>query len=353
MPATNMVFPGKDWAEATPESQGIDSTKLHTAIEVMEKAFDGLGGIVESLIVRNGRIIWKGSQIDSKHSIWSASKSFTSTVFGVLIDDGAVTLDTLAKDYAPDLAALYPKVALRHFATMTSGYDGDGGTYGKNDPLDGSKTPFTPTTPLFEPGTKFCHWDDAMREFGHVLTRIISEPLEAFFKRRVADPIGMDSEAWGWRTRTPVEGYDIEVRDATCGIDITARELARFGLLFLNGGNWAGRQVISPSWVAQVGTSQVPLALGHTDFSPRQRAIDGRGIYSFNWWVNGVGTSGNRPWPGAPAGMFAASGLNENKCFIIPEWDMVVVRTGIAGKLPDGDAMWSEFFAKLSGALVV
>ncbi len=347
-----MVFPDKDWVESVPESQGVDSKKMHAAIEVIEKAFEGAGGIMESLIVRNGRVIWKGSQIDRKHIIWSASKSFTSTVLGILIDDGKVTLDTLAKEYVPNLAALYPNVTLRHFATMTSGYDGEGGGYGENDPLDGSNTPLIPTTPLFEPGTKFGYFDDAMREFGYVLTRILGEPLDAFFKRRVADPIGMNPDAWDWSTRSPFDGYDIEVRDSAGGINITARELAKFGHLFLNGGNWAGKQIVSASWVKQVGTPQVPIDIGHNDISVRQRNIDGRGLYSYNWWVNGVGISGKRRWASAPKTMFAACGLNENKCFVIPDWNTVVVRIGTAGKIRNSDEVWSEFFAKLSGAIV-
>jgi len=74
-------------------------------------------------IVRNGWAIWQGPECDRDFPIFSATKSFTSTMLGLLIDDGRVTLDTFAQKFEPVLAEQYPNVTLRHFATMTSGYD--------------------------------------------------------------------------------------------------------------------------------------------------------------------------------------------------------------------------------------
>jgi len=347
--ADTMVSPERQWHGATPESQGVDSAKLDAAMQYLAEAFKDTGGIREAVVIRNGYMIWKGDDVDRMHSIWSASKSFSSTVLGLLIDDGKCTLDTLAHKHVPELAELYPTVTLRHFATMTSGYDGEGGGYGQNDPLDGSKTPFDPTTPLFAPGEKFGYWDDAMREFGSVLTQIAGEPLEAVFKRRIADPIGMDPTKWRWRNRGTVNG--LVVNDAAGGVDTTARELARFGHLFLNRGNWNGKQLVTAGWVAQAGSVQVPPTIPHNAISKRQEGIDGRGVYGFNWWVNGLQPDGTRAWPAAPVGTFAASGFNENKCFVIPEWRMVVVRMGTEGRPEEVDKVWSGFFGMIGEAL--
>ena len=347
--AQAIVFPGDDWHEATPESQGVDSAKLDAAMRSLAEAFDDTGGIGECVVIRNGYMIWKGNDIDRMHSIWSASKSFASTALGLLVDDGKCMLDTLAKDHVPELAEQYPTVTLRHFATMTSGYDAEGGGYGEDDPLDGSKTPFTPTTPLFAPGERFGYWDDAMRQFGNVLTQTAGEPLEALFKRRIADPIGMDPTKWRWRNRGTVKG--LLVNDAAGGIDTTARELARFGHLFLNRGNWKGEQLVSAAWVHQATSVQVPATIPHNAISTRQKRIDGRGVYGYNWWVNGIKPDGTREWLGAPVGTYAASGLNENNCFVIPEWHMVVVRMGTEGRPEGVDQVWSRFFAKMGEAL--
>ncbi|MFQ5810429.1 MAG: serine hydrolase domain-containing protein [Armatimonadota bacterium] len=344
-----MVFPGDDWQEAPPASQRVDPQKLDAAMEYLAEAFKDTGGIRETVVIRNGRMIWQGEDIDRRHSIWSASKSYASTVLGLLIDDGKCTLDTPAKDIIPELAERYPTVTLRHFATMTSGYDAEGGGYGKSDPLDGSKTPFDPTTPLFAPGARFGYWDDAMRQFGNILTQIAGEPLEATFKRRIADPISMDPAQWRWRSRGTVKG--LLVNDAAGGIDTTARELARFGHLFLNRGNWSGRQLVSAAWVDQATAVHVPATIPHNAISDRQKRIDGRGVYGLNWWVNGIKPDGTRKWPAATARTYAASGFNENKCFVIPEWGMVVVRMGTEGRPDNIDEVWSTFFGKLREAL--
>ncbi len=351
-PAQRVVFPGKHWARATPQSQGVDPAKLNKALAFLAEALKDNGGIDEALLVRNGYVIWSGERTDVRHSVWSCTKSFTSTVLGLLIEDGKCTLDTPAKNFLPELAAQYPNVTLRHFATMTSGYDAVGGRYG-DDPLDGSKTPFKPTTPMFPPGTMYRYWDDAMRMFGKVLTRIAGEPLDALFNRRVADPIGMDPRAWRWKTIGEVDG--IPIVDAAGGMEITARELARFGLLYLNRGNWAGKQLISAQWVAQATAVQVPPNIPFQPISPRQERIDGRGVYGFNWWVNGTKHDGTRKWPGAPPATYAASGFNQNKCFVVPDWNIVFVRTGTKGspKYPENpDQVWGTFLRMLGEALV-
>ncbi|MCU0880708.1 MAG: hypothetical protein MUF06_23305, partial [Pirellulaceae bacterium] len=78
--------------------------------------------------------------------------------------------------------------------------------------------------------------------------------------------------------------------------------------------------------------------------------IDGRGAYGFNWWRNGLKPDGKRKLPAAPEGMFWASGHNNNKCFVIPEWDMVIVRLGLDGKAKD--EVWNGFLAKVGAAIL-
>ncbi|MHC4331708.1 MAG: hypothetical protein ACYSWW_26695, partial [Planctomycetota bacterium] len=82
-----MVFPGKDWRQVGPEAQGVDSEKLRAAVSYIENN-SGSDGVKELVIVRNGYMIWKGPSIDKMHGVWSLTKSFTSTVLGLLIDDG-------------------------------------------------------------------------------------------------------------------------------------------------------------------------------------------------------------------------------------------------------------------------
>ena len=124
-----MAFPGANWEQATPESQSVDSVKLKVAVDYL-RDHSGRNGVDRLIIIRNGRVIWKGPEVDRRQRVWSVTKAFTSTAQGLLIEDGKCTLDTLAWRYNPkDLAKYYPNVTLRHFATMTSGFDGVGGSY--------------------------------------------------------------------------------------------------------------------------------------------------------------------------------------------------------------------------------
>ena len=71
-------------------------------------AHAGSNGVKRMVIVRNGRMIWRGAEADTQQPVWSVTKAFTSTAHGLLIEDGKCTLDTLAKDYDPALAEHYP-----------------------------------------------------------------------------------------------------------------------------------------------------------------------------------------------------------------------------------------------------
>jgi CubicO group peptidase (beta-lactamase class C family) len=187
-----------------------------------------------------------------------------------------------------------------------------------------------------------------MNEFGHVLTRAAGEPLKNLFQRRIAEPIGMDPAKWDWGDFGAVDGVVVNGGSGNHGkhVRISARELGRFGLLFLNRGRWDGRQLISDRWVA--AATRVSVAADLPWAQPESK-IDGRGVYGFNWWANGTKSDGRRLWPSAPVGTFAALGYNNNRCFVIPEWDTVVVRLGTDGNVED--AVWEKFLGDLAAAL--
>ncbi|MCK4580504.1 MAG: serine hydrolase, partial [Dehalococcoidia bacterium] len=270
---------------------------------------------------------WKGSDIDNNHNVWSATKSFTSTVLGLLIDDGKCTLDTYAKDYVSSLSSDYSDVKLRHFATMTSGYNG---VRHKEESSCQSYTPFEPAPPQFSLGSRFKYCDDAMNQFGNVLTRIANRTMEDLFRDRIANPIGMNDDKWDWADWGVVDGLVVNggAGNKGKGIHISARELARFGLLFLNRGNWSGRQLISSSWVDQATSPQVPSSIPGSD-----------GRYCYNWWR----------LSGAPVPTYIASGHNNNKCIVIRDWNMVIVRLGKDGSISND--IYATFLDKVEDAL--
>jgi CubicO group peptidase (beta-lactamase class C family) len=347
-----MTFPGKDWEPVAPAAEGVSPKKLAAAVRYLEQHAPR-DGVQELLIVRNGRILHAGPRIDKVHGIWSCTKSFTSTVLGLLIDDGKCTLDTRVKEVLPAMARDYPELSLRHFTTMTSGYRAQGdepqGSYSHGP----SRTPFAPGPPLFQPGSHYAYWDSAMNQFANALTRIAGEPIEELFRRRIAEPIGMNPEQWNWGDFGIVEGLVVNGGSGNGNrhMFISAREMARFGHLFLNRGQWSGRQLISASWVEQAARTQVPASVprGHLE-----SGIEGPGMYGFNWWTNGIKPDGKRKWEGIPSDVFSASGHNNNDMFVIPSWGMVVVRLGLdqegEGGFAISDATYAAFLRLLGEA---
>jgi CubicO group peptidase (beta-lactamase class C family) len=317
--AGDMVFPDPTWEQATPESQSVDSAKLQAAVDYLREAA-GKEGVNRMVIIRNGRMIWRGPEAAKAQGVWSVTKAFTSTAHGLLIEDGKCTLDTLAKDFDPALTKYYPTVTLRHFATMTSGLDGVGGGYDFDDQRRGDQNALVePLPPFFPPGTKYMYWDEATQHYGYTLTQIAGESLHDYLKRRILDPIGITTLDWKWDSTGKVLNW-------TGGIEISAEDLARFGLLFLNRGNWNGRQLINAHWVDQATRVQVPPSIPNALPNSSRK---GSGVYGYHWWPNGITPEGQRRWPYAPLSTYSRSGYNNNDLFVVPAWNMVTVRLGL------------------------
>ena len=201
-----MVFPDTQWEEATPESQGVDSASLNQAMDYLIANSGGVG-TAEVVVVRNGYIIWKGSDVESYHFICSGTKTFTTTVLGLLIQDGLISsVDAKAVDHLPSLDDQYPQYAditFRHLASMTSGYDsinGDSWRLYKQERYDEHYqcvlTYTIPGQPLFDPGKAFKYHDPAIHMLGYILTKVSGRSLADILKERIADPIGITG--WNW-----------------------------------------------------------------------------------------------------------------------------------------------------------
>jgi len=227
---------------------------------------------------------------------------------------------------------------------MTSGYSAVGESRWKDaDYADWSWTPYDPEEPYFSPGTAYAYWDEAQMMFGRVLTRVLQGTMHDFLKERVTDPIGMGS--WFWSPEKSVDGFPIN--NGCTNVHVNALQFAHWGWLFLNEGNWNGKQLISREWIQMATAVQVPssIPVGDTD---RKETV-GPGCYGFNWWVNGMMADGRMKFPGAPEGCYFASGHNNNKCIVIPDWNMVIVRMGEDGHPENKDLVYGKFL-QMSGS---
>ncbi len=182
--------------------------------------------------------------------MFSVTKSFTSSVLGLLIEDGVASLETPAADYFPALADRYSDVTLRHLVTMTSPFRAVGESSGRISSL--SDTLWIPDEPLFQPAGAESYYSNATYEvLSRVLSRAAGEPLEDIFRRRIADRIGMTNWTWSdWDDPVNAAPDGIPINRGSHGLHVSAEEAARFGNLFLNEGRWEDEQVIAPNGFA-------------------------------------------------------------------------------------------------------
>jgi CubicO group peptidase (beta-lactamase class C family) len=323
-----------------PESAGgwqtppRGETPLDSAALDEARAWNAAHGVPASLVViHRGALVAEfyehGATPETTFNVYSCSKSFTGTAYGILFGE--------QPDASPDLPAYplipagYPlsdprkaHVTLRHLLSMSSGIPGEKiGVYGVRVP-EGAD-PFEAAlghAPVLardtgqevsvaqlagEPGTVWDYCDPAFAHLTLAFSALAGRTLADFMAERVFAPIGLETVSWdamgieGSRTGVHTMPYS--------GVHITAREFARFGYLMLRGGVWQGRQLVPADWITRATTTSQPMNPG----------------YGLTWWTNAAGAL----WPGVPRDAFAAMGYNCNLCCIIPSRDLVIVRIGL------------------------
>ncbi len=307
-------FPGPEWRTAAPGIQGVDAAKLAAAMDYLASVC-GPAGVHETVVVRNGVILWQGDRVRHRNVIWSCTKSFLSTCLGLLWDDGKCAPADFAWKYFPELKADYPAVTLEQLATFTSGYDCPDGQ------------PLKPMPPMYKPGTAM-HYSAQSDLLAAILTRIAGESLESLFMRRIGREIGLTGESFRWDSRGTLDGIPLNGGSGFpgSGVQCSALGLARFGWFYANGGCWNGKRLISRRYLDYATVPRVPPTLPPHEPNGWYKVLPGS--YGLNWWVNGTTPQGRRMWPHAPAATFAAQGNNNAICFVVPDWNLVIIRLG-------------------------
>ena len=334
----------------------IDNQALLNALDYIEQN-SGDDGISQTLIIKDGLVLYAGDDVRTVHNVYSVTKSFVSSALGLLIEEGKVTLDTRICSIDAQYCETYPHVTLKHLTTMTSGYNAAGENRWNEASEDWSKTPFEQAAPLFAPGSAYAYWDEAMIVLGAVLTKLAGESLFDYLDTRLMKPLGIENWKW-WHESSAINGLDMNYGSG--GIELSAVSLAKYGALMLNGGSNPfyianeraphTRQILSEAWVRQATRNQISLQISTADTD--RKSIDGVGYYGFNWWVNGQNREGQWQMPDAPKDMFYARGFNNNMLFVIPRWNMVVVRMGLDDeKRIDKVSFYNAFFKRLTMAM--
>ncbi len=312
-------WPTNGWLYSSPEAQGMDSANLIAMLEYIKQdpyanKMINEGRSVESItIIRNGTIVVDGYlhpyNKDIKHIIHSCTKSIVSVLIGIAIDNGYIkSIDQPLFSFFPEYntAGLDEKkkaITLKHLLTMSSGLETkDSYLYQWKGIGEMINSPdwvqHVIDRPLIaEPGDKF----EYSNMSSYLLTAILQKTTQMtaldFARTYLFDPLGISDVGW----KTDPNGIYI----GWGNMMLNPHDMAKIGLLYLNEGEWNGKQIVSKSWVAESTQSHLNATLF--------------GGYGFQWWVE-------------PDRYFAAVGYQGQFIFVIPKKNMVVAFTGNLNK---------------------
>ena len=320
-PAT-IPWPNGDLVESTALPSHVDGAKLEA---VSDWAFERESAeqlTLSLLIVHDGRIIHEryapGMDMTTRTRTWSTAKSIASTLIGMLVDDGRLSLDEpLGIEWLPAVGSAdhdpRSNITLRHALNMSSGLypiDNDRLEYATGSGMSywvgaSSVRQFRQGAVIREPGT---YWDyenyDTLRAVYAMKTALGDErSYHEFPRRALFDRIGMRN------TLVSMDRFGDFILSSQ--VYTNARDLARFGLLYLNGGVWDGERIISEDWIEFVRTPAPALAeLGN--------------YYGGQFWL----VPDDRKHE-VPADAYSTSGNRGQYTVIVPSHDLVIVRRGL------------------------
>jgi CubicO group peptidase (beta-lactamase class C family) len=270
------------------------------------------------IILKNGYVVAKWGDTKRVDMTFSVTKSFLSTVAGLAYDNGLIaTTEDNVVNYIWDgtfRGNHNSKVTWAHLLQQNSDWSGElwgGKDWADRPPREGGIDDWK-YRELKEPGTFMEYNDVRVNVLAYSLTHVWRQPVPQVLKERIMDPIGA-STTWRWfgydNAWTVIDG--LKMKSVTGGghsgggIFISAEDMARFGLLFLNNGKWKEQQLISESWIEKAITPSIP----NTN-------------YGYMWWLN---KKGDRHWEGLSENIYYAAGFGGNFIVIDKENDLVVV----------------------------
>lgn len=319
------AWPAPDWPAAAPEEQGMDSetlTGMFTTIQTEKLKLHGL------LVIRSGHIVAESYvppySPEIRHTVQSNTKAVLGALLGIAIAEGKIkSADQKLLDFFPDrkiqnLDDRKRSITLKHLLTMTSGLDCADDDPGMNSVYQsGNRVQAILDLPMAnEPGREWIYCSAGTHLLSAALQQAVGMSTRAYANQALFGPIGIPEVS------EPDWGIDSQsVSDGMGGLYLTPRELARFGYLYLRGGEWAGAQIVPSEWVAE---STRPLV--ETGRDPYLAGAERRFGYLFSVFPK--------------LRYYGYLGRAGQELFVIPEKELVVVFTA-ATKVGEEPALLS------------
>jgi CubicO group peptidase (beta-lactamase class C family) len=298
-------FPGKSWGQISPlEKARWSKEKLAAAHEYANTDSIHTSAV---MIVQNGEVVDEWGDIDKKIDSYSVRKSLVSALFGIYSSEGVIDINqTLEQQGIDDSPA--PLTREEKQARIVDLLRARSGVYHLVDFETESMTKNRPTRGSHEPGTfwYYNNWD--FNVLGTIFEKETGLKIGEAFYQRIAKPIGMQdfqpSDVFYFGGPASIH--------PTYHFEITARDMARFGLLYLRHGRWNKKQIVPEAWVEKSS---------HANEMVKANGVD-LGGYEYLWWVDYGGA--HFPEISVP-GIFSARGAGAHYLFIIPTLDLVIV----------------------------
>jgi len=294
--------------------------------DVQQTLFDFLeeSNTVAFLIVRNDTLIYE--YYDEKYDTtslltsFSVNKSLVSALMGIAIDEGYIkNEDEQVIKFVPELDTSLSQITIKHLLNMRSGLDYD----------ESYSNPFV-DMPKYYYGTNLLKYITRLRakqapnmEFNYIsvntlllslaIERATGMPLNEYLEKKLWIPMGMEFDATynlDSRKHNTIKGF--------CCLNARARDYAKFGRLYLNEGNWNGKQLISKQWIEKSLTND-ENAGARKDYT-----------YSYQWRR-------------LQSGAFWAQGILGQFVFCDPSKNLIIVRMG----KNKGKVNWVQFFVNI------
>lgn len=319
-------WPTETWRSCAPEEVGMDPVKLKELNEEIRVLMEIEVDVHSIVIVRKGYIVAEQYYSDDygpgdMHRIFSCTKSITSALMGISIEQGYLSgVNEKMINFFPEynienLSEDKSNITLEHMLTMSSGLEWYEIEYPYGDDRNtfrqwydgGALVKFVLDRPtIAAPGEEFSYSSGSSHVLSALVKKLTGVRADSFAMEHLLGPIGIDEIYW------PTDDDGVPLGGS--GARLTPRDMARFGYLYLNKGNWDGEQIVSEDWVE----------LSQQKHMARKYIPDS--YYGYQFWVSDYGT-------------YSAVGYQGQWITIVPEHDLVVV---FNNKLVEGDNFqWS------------
>lgn len=310
------------FVRVSPETCGVDSAAMLKFVNALDAQVEGIHSV---MVVRYGRVIaegyWGPYNPESRHVLFSLSKSFTSTAIGIAVSEGKLDIDDPVLKFFPDEAPKEPSenlraMRIRDLLTMSTGHESEPQSIG----VGPSVRNFLAHPVPFKPGTRFLYNTPATYMLSAILQKVTGEKLNDYLKPRLYQPLGIDSPTWD----DSAEGVSL----GGYGLSVRTEDIGRFGQLYLQRGQWRSKQIVPKAWIEAATSRQID--------NGKNPDSDWNQGYGYQFWQSRHGA-------------YRGDGAFGQYCIVIPHADTVIAITGGVSDMQEPlNIVWEELLPELS-----